>query len=172
MNLLSEEIRVTSLDVARITGRMHKHVLRDIRVIVGQLQDEEFGPNFGSIDSPSYLMEESTYKDNRGRYQKMFILGKNAALLVGMKMCSKIAVQVIEHIHKLEEIVFNPERMQEIAYRKGRTDGLREARDLLKGQAQPVLPAPVVNLEPVKWSEVAKRLSSLCDFEWFVMLMV
>lgn len=39
------EQTITSLEVAELTGKQHKHVLADIRNIVSQLEDGA-GPNF------------------------------------------------------------------------------------------------------------------------------
>ena len=67
------EQTITSLEVAELTGKQHKNVLRDIRNIISQLEDGA-GPNF----------RLSEYKDSTGRTLPCYLLTKEGCLcLVG-----------------------------------------------------------------------------------------
>lgn len=61
---------MTTLDVARITGKEHKHVIRDFNIILKQL-DKSQSPN---LDSEIYY-KESVYQGKR-RKEKCYILTK------------------------------------------------------------------------------------------------
>lgn len=78
---------MTSLELAEMTGKQHKNVLRDIEVIL---------ENVG-IDKLNF---EHTYLDSQNRERKMYRLPKRETLLVTSKWSDKQRLAIIE---KLDE---------------------------------------------------------------------
>lgn len=62
------EVTITSLEIAELTGKRHDHILRDIEDILGKIRDV---PKFGEI-----------YKDARNREQRCYRLPKIEALIL------------------------------------------------------------------------------------------
>ena len=65
-----------STEVAELTGKQHKHVLRDIEVIMAQLDEEKIDPNLGRS------FKATEYKDAYGRNQKGYELDYEATMIV------------------------------------------------------------------------------------------
>ena len=63
------EQTITSLEVAELTGKQHAHIMRDIRNILSQL-DENNQTNFGLVK----------YTDAKGEERPMFNLTKEGCL--------------------------------------------------------------------------------------------
>jgi len=68
-NLTSEPKVMTSLEIAKMSGKKHYHVLRDIDSLVESL-NPELGLGFKSI----------TYKDNSGKANRMYTMDKEASI--------------------------------------------------------------------------------------------
>lgn len=93
MNNLIEvkELKMTSLDIAEITGKRHDHVIRDIRQEIEKLKDITV-PIFG----------ESEYKDSTGRKLPCYEFGKKGAMQLALKYDAVIRYKVICKIEELE----------------------------------------------------------------------
>lgn len=63
-----------SVEIAKLTGKNHQHVMRDIRVIIEQLQKDS--PNFDSG------FKSSTYLAGNGEYEKCYELDYEATMVV------------------------------------------------------------------------------------------
>lgn len=90
---------LTSLEVAEMVGKEHRHVLRDIRKIkedLGQLK----------IGQSSYFTE-STYKNSQNKTQPMFLLTKQGCELYGNRMTgidgTAFAVKYIHRFNEMEQ---------------------------------------------------------------------
>ena len=95
MKLLPFKIEsMTSLEIAELTGKAHKHVLRDIRSIVEQLEDS---PNLGSD------FKSSNYVANNGKEEKCFHLNKIASLVLVTGYSAVFRVIIIARWQFLEE---------------------------------------------------------------------
>src|SRR5690625_61994 len=90
--LITTDIEMTSLDIAEITGKQHKHVLADIRKEIEELGDE--------ISQP--LFRPSTYTNSRGRNYKCYEFGKDGAMQLALKYDAKTRYRVIKRIEELE----------------------------------------------------------------------
>jgi len=64
----TDGVTITSLEIAKLTGKSHIHIMRDIREILGKIRDVS---KFGYI-----------YKDSYGREQNCFALPKTEALIL------------------------------------------------------------------------------------------
>lgn len=62
---------MTSLEIAEITGRQHSNVMRDIRNILGQLEDRN-----------QFSFELVDYTDKKGELRPMYRLTKKDSLLL------------------------------------------------------------------------------------------
>lgn len=63
----------SSLDIARVLGKAHMHVLRDIREVKSNLTIQ-------SLDSETFSPELTTYTNSRGRVYEMYYLNRVEAL--------------------------------------------------------------------------------------------
>lgn len=76
-------VRVDSRFIAERLGKDHNHVLRDIRALLNNIDDEQYRlSNFG----------QSSYINDQGRKQPCFLLTRNAFTLLVMGYNSKEAV--------------------------------------------------------------------------------
>lgn len=91
-NLMTNEVKMTSLEIAEVTGKRHDHVMRDIKNEIKELGTEISRPIFG----------ESTYTNERGREYPCYTFGKKGAMQLALKYDAKTRYRVIEHIERLE----------------------------------------------------------------------
>lgn len=89
---------MTSLDIAQLTGKAHKHVNETIKKKV--LPALEVGREF---DPSLFLIETGTYKDSSNRLQNMYILNKHSANALVSYYDFSFACKVINHMHTLEQ---------------------------------------------------------------------
>lgn len=90
--LISKEndIRISSVEIANMTGKRHSDVLRDIR---NQLKELKIGEsNFAS-----------TYKDAQSKDRKCFLLDKKQSLVLGSGYNVKLRSKIIDRWMELEE---------------------------------------------------------------------
>jgi Rha family phage regulatory protein len=81
---------ISSLEIARITGKRHDHVMRDIRII---LEEAEIGlPRFGE-----------SYLNAQNKPQPYYLLPKREALLVASGYSVKFRLAIIDRWQELEE---------------------------------------------------------------------
>lgn len=96
----NEALTMSSMEVAEMVGREHKHVIRDIRKIVEHLSTET---KFGLSE---YFLE-SSYKDSTGRTLISYNLTKKGCELYATRMTgvkgTLFAVQYIEKFNEMEE---------------------------------------------------------------------
>ena len=82
--------KMRSLEIAKLTGKEHKHILRDIREFLDEI-DEGDRSRFGSI-----------YKDAYGRDQECFVLPKRECLGLASKYDAKLRMALIDRWAELE----------------------------------------------------------------------
>lgn len=87
------ELTATSIEIARVTEKKHKHVLEDI--------GKEFGRNFGS--SPD--IEGSTYIDTQNREQKCWILNEYATLQLMSRYSVQVRSMVMQEYRRMKEYI-------------------------------------------------------------------
>ena len=102
----SKQPMITSLDVAGMVGKEHRHVLRDIRKISNEL-------DLLKIGQVGYFTE-SCYKAGNGQQQPMFLLTKQGCELYGNRMTgidgTAFAVKYIERFNDMEEALQQPKQ--------------------------------------------------------------
>ena len=94
-NLINIENKntLTSLEVAEITGKDHKSILRDIRDEIEKLGDER-----GRL-----IFVPTEYIDNFNRKQPMFCLTFKGVLQLGARYSAEIRFRLIEKIEQLQK---------------------------------------------------------------------
>ncbi len=96
MNQLEKTL--TSLEVAEMVGREHRHVIRDIRTIIDQLGGQ-------TKNGQSYFIE-STYTNSQNREMPNFLLTKKGCELYSTRMTgekgTQFAVAYIERFNEME----------------------------------------------------------------------
>lgn len=90
--LMTNDIKMTSLDIAEIVSKMHKHVLADIRKEIKDLGEEVGRTIFRPTDR----------LDSHNRRQPCFEFGKQGAMQLALKYDAKTRYKVIKRIEELE----------------------------------------------------------------------
>src|SRR5690625_3012680 len=90
--LITKGIQKTSLDIAEITGKEHKNVMRDIRNEIKELGE----------DTSRLIFEQSKYTNERGREYTCYTFGKDGAMQLALKYDAKTRYRVIKRIEELE----------------------------------------------------------------------
>lgn len=118
-----ERPTVTSLDVAETFGKLHQHVLRDIRELGCS---EEFRlSNFG----------QSSYENAQGHKQPMFIITRDGFTLLAMGYTGELAMKFkeayIKQFNAMEAALQGKliEREKGIAVRQALTKALQQSRE-------------------------------------------
>lgn len=104
MSIMNFKINsMTSLEIAELTGKMHKHVLRDIENAIAEMGDE--CKSLINIDCPNLgsQIESMTYKDLSGIERKCFKLNKLAAINVVAGYSFKLRNAIIKRWLYLED---------------------------------------------------------------------
>ena len=90
--LIATDVKMTSLDIAEVTGKKHQHVMRDIRLEIEELGEEVSQSIFG----------QSTYINGRGREYPCYQFGKDGAMQLALKYDAKTRYNVIKYVDELE----------------------------------------------------------------------
>jgi len=91
INQNGKDIQMTSLDLAEITGKEHKHIMRDIRNEIEAL---------GNINEPIFGLVD--YTDAKGEKRPCYTFGRKGAMQLALKYDAKTRFRVIERIEELE----------------------------------------------------------------------
>jgi Rha family phage regulatory protein len=83
---------LTSLEIAEITGKEHKNVMRDIEDEIDKLGEE----------ISQLIFEQSSYTSERGREYKCYNLTRDGVLQLGARYDAKIRFTIIQKMNKLE----------------------------------------------------------------------
>lgn len=92
MNELIKIETMTSVQIAEVTGKRHADVLRDIRNLVEQL-DDEGKRNFALAD----------YRDEQGKKRPMFELTKKGCLCLASGYDANLRMKIINRWEELEQ---------------------------------------------------------------------
>lgn len=102
----SKQPMITSLDVAEMVGKKHDKVIRDIRKIMGHLDEAKIGV--------VKYFTESHYKAGNGEERPMFLLTKKGCELYSTRMTgakgTAFAVAYIERFNDMEEALQQPKQ--------------------------------------------------------------
>ena len=91
---ITQALTMTSREIAELTGKEHKHVLRDIDNIM-----ESIGPKLGRS------IKSSTYTDNQSRTYRQYELDFRATMLLIARYNDELRLRIIDRWQELEEQV-------------------------------------------------------------------
>lgn len=89
-SIFSNELTMTSREIAEVTNKQHKHVTRDIAVMLDELNLDK--PKFGRI-----------YLDSRNRQQTEYVLDEELTLTLVTGYSIKLRNAVIKRWKQLED---------------------------------------------------------------------
>src|SRR5699024_5797541 len=90
--LMTNDVEMTSLDIAEVTKKKHKHILADIRKEIEDL---------GELGQP--IFRPSSYLNKQNKKQPCYIFGKEGAMQLALKYDAKTRYRVIKRIEELEQ---------------------------------------------------------------------
>lgn len=99
--LMQAGIKMTSLDIAEVTGKRHADVMRDVRK-----EKEELGEEISQR-----IFAQSKYTNERGREYECYEFGKDGAMQLALKYDAKTRYLVIKKIEELETNTSKPSYM-------------------------------------------------------------
>ena len=105
----NQNVTMSSLEIAQLTGKRHDHILRDIRVMFLELEGDL--PKFGEIESGDLLRFEEiekTYLDARGREQVYYQLDEELTLTLLTGYSTKLRHAVVKRWKELERRLAEP----------------------------------------------------------------
>lgn len=88
----NNEVQMTSLDIAELTGKRHKNIMADIRNEIKALGEE----------INELIFEPVEYKDKKGEQRPCYSFGKQGAMQLALKYDAKTRYKVIKRIEELE----------------------------------------------------------------------
>jgi phage antirepressor YoqD-like protein len=103
MNELTAIKTMTSREVATLTGKQHKHVIRDIRIMLEQMYSKKDGPNLDHLEIQGVFIEH----DERG-YTAQISLDKDHTLTLLTGYDANARMRVIKRWQELEAKAINP----------------------------------------------------------------
>ncbi|MGV8153396.1 MAG: phage antirepressor KilAC domain-containing protein [Alkaliphilus sp.] len=89
--LMKKELKMTSLDLARLTNKQHHNVMRDIKDEIEKIGE------IGLI-----IFDESSYTNKQNKEQPCYTFGRKGAMQIALRYDAKIRYRVIEKIEELE----------------------------------------------------------------------
>lgn len=123
-------VTMSSVEIAALTGKQHKHVLRDIRAMLDEIYGEKDQPKTGPIsEAKDRLNFESIYQDEYGREQQGYDLDKRHTMLLITGYSAKLRLAVLDRLDELERIVI---RHQTLASYLPPQLSIREKRQAVK----------------------------------------
>lgn len=85
-------VAISSVNISTLTGKNHSHIMRDIRLMLAEL---ELGESiFGS-----------TYYDVQGKERPMFLLPKREALILSSGYSIQLRAKIIDRLEQMESNV-------------------------------------------------------------------
>lgn len=91
-SLIQREIKMTSLELAEVTGKEHNHIMRDIRNEIASLGDEVGQSIFG----------QSSYMNLQNKRQPCYEFGREGAMQLALKYDALTRRKVIVKLEELE----------------------------------------------------------------------
>ena len=101
------EQKLDSREVAEMTGKQHKNLMRDIKGYVGELNQLKIEPvNF---------FNESTYLDTKGETRPCYLVTKKGCEFIAHKLTgikgTEFTAKYINRFHEMEEQLSDPRRL-------------------------------------------------------------
>lgn len=97
MNELTAVTQMTSLEVAEITGKEHKSILRDIRDEIEKLESQRI--------FTEHIFVPSEYQDRTGRTLPMYILTREGVLQLAARYDAVVRFKLIEKVSQPAKVL-------------------------------------------------------------------
>lgn len=94
---LTTVTQMTSLEVAEITGKEHKSVLRDIRDEIEKIESQGF--------STEHIFVPSEYQDRTGRTLPMYVLTREGVLQLAARYDAVVRFKLIEKVSQPAKVL-------------------------------------------------------------------
>lgn len=91
--LITADVKMTSIDIAEVTGKRHADIMRDIR-----RDEEELG-----LEIAQRIFTLGSYKDKNNQDRPCYQFGKDGAMQLALKYDAKTRYNVIQYVEKLEK---------------------------------------------------------------------
>src|SRR5699024_3879553 len=140
------EIKMTSLDIAEVTGKQHQHILRDIRKEIEDLGNEVGQSIFG----------RTSYRDKSNREKPCFSFGKQGAMQLALKYDAKTRFKVIKRIEELENNN-KPKSQAEIIALMAQNNVEQEKRLSVVEKKQDDI-TEILSLNPTEWRRKTTKI--------------
>ena len=112
---------MTSLEIAQLSGKQHKHVMEAIR---------KMDPKWESVAGSNFRL--GSYEDANGQYRPCYLLTKTECLLIATKFTDEARARLVLRWEELErEKVISTQRPKEIRLLACDEEVLDEADDIL-----------------------------------------
>jgi len=142
---------MSSLEIAEVTGKSHKHVLRDIKKML-----KEIGPHLGQSQ-----FVDTQAPDGYGRYQPLIVLDKELTFTVLTGYSATLRLLMSRRWLELEGVGFERVPVREVIVHlvEREKDNYREAMRLIKRSSQTLGPAANAHLvEKAEREKVSRRI--------------
>lgn len=169
MNELTTVTQMTSLEVAEITGKEHKSILRDIRDEIEKLESQRI--------FTEHIFVPSEYQDRTGRTLPMYILTREGVLqlaarydaVVRFKLIEKVS-QPIKPLSPVQQLLAQAQMLVEMDSRVGAVEqGVRRLehncrRTITSNQLTVIAYANMKGIRPDEYnsSVVGRKATKLC----------
>lgn len=130
-------LTMSSLEIAAYTGKAHRHVLRDIRKMLAELNE----PNFGRVGREAIF--DSTYLDAKGEKRECFNLPKRELLILVSGYSVQMRAAIIDRVAELENLIANATGESGLV-----TDLAAEVRQVVGGIVKSVVHSQLTDIMP------------------------
>lgn len=107
-NLQTSELTISSIEVAEMLNKLHRHLLREIATYSDYLRETKIGL--------SSFWQESSYKTNQNKNLKCYLITKKGCEFIAHKMTGKkgaiFTATYINRFHAMEEALKHPKPKQ------------------------------------------------------------
>lgn len=107
-NLQTSELTISSIEVAEMLNKLHRHLLREIATYSDYLRETKIGL--------SSFWQESSYKTNQNKILKCYLITKKGCEFIAHKMTGKkgaiFTATYINRFHAMEEALKHPKPKQ------------------------------------------------------------
>ena len=123
MDLTKKDLVMTSRELAELTNKEHKNVIRDIRKEKEKLEMEGI--------STELIFELSEYQDSTGRTLPMFLLSKDGVMMLAMKYDTITRYKITQKLNELENKIKLPGTYKEALLALVAAEEIKEQQQLL-----------------------------------------
>lgn len=102
MSNINSTIMMSSKDISELTGKRHADVMRDVRVMIEQMEQSEHNANL------RFVCKSTTYIAETGQSYPMYELDKNATICLVAGYDAVVRMAIINRWQELEDVAKKP----------------------------------------------------------------